>query len=55
VIGGAIMCHLTILGIDVLNDHGELFALAVTVEVCSAIVLFMHRREIPVIGKHLPF
>jgi len=55
VMGGAIMSHLTILGIDVMGDHGELFALAVTVALCSAIVLFLHRRSIPFIGKFLPF
>ena len=55
VMGGAIMSHLTVLGIDVMGDHGELFALAVTVALCSAIVLFLHRRDIPIIGKLLPF
>lgn len=55
VMGGAIISHLTVLGIDVMGDHGELFALAVTVALCSAIVLFLHRRDIPFIGKLLPF
>lgn len=55
VMGGAIMSHLTVLGIDVMGDHGELFGLAVTVAFCSAIVLFLHRRDIPFIGKLLPF
>jgi len=55
VMGGAIMSHLTVLGIDVMGDHGELFGLAVTVALCSAIVLFLHRRDIPFIGKLLPF
>jgi putative oxidoreductase len=55
VMGGAIMSHLTVLGIVVMDDHGELFGLALTVAVCSAIVLFLHRRDIPVIGKLLPF
>ncbi len=56
--GGAIMSHLTVLGITVPGfnggDHGELFALALTVAVCSAIVLFLHRGEIPFIGAKLP-
>lgn len=55
VMGGAIISHLTILGIDVMGDHGELFALALTVATCSAVVLFLHRREIPIVGKLLPF
>ena len=55
VMGGAIMSHLTVLGIDVMGDHGELFGLALTVAACSAGVLFIHRWEIPLIGKLLPF
>jgi putative oxidoreductase len=55
VMSGAIMSHLTVLGIDVMGDHGELFGLAVTVALCSAVVLFLHRREIPFLGKLLPF
>ena len=54
VMGGAIMSHLTVLGIDVMGDYGELFGLAVTVALCSAIVLFLHRRDVPFIGKLLP-
>jgi uncharacterized membrane protein YphA (DoxX/SURF4 family) len=53
VIGGAILSHLTVLGIEVQGDHGLLFGLAVTVAVCSAIVLFIYRRTIPVIGNLL--
>jgi len=55
VMGGAIMSHLTVLGIDVMGDHGELFSLALTVAICSGIILFLHRRDIPIIGKLLPF
>jgi uncharacterized membrane protein YphA (DoxX/SURF4 family) len=55
VMGGAILSHLTVLGIVVMDDHGELFGLAVTVALCSAIVLVVHRRDIPVVGKLLPF
>jgi hypothetical protein len=55
VMGGAIMSHLTVLGIVVMNDHGLLFGLALTVALCSAILLVIHRRSIPVIGKLLPF
>ena len=34
VIGGAIVSHLTLLGIEVQGDHGVLFALAIVVAVC---------------------
>ena len=55
VISGAIMSHLTKLGIKLekVDDHGELFALAVVVFVASATVLIMHRRELPVVGASL--
>ena len=49
-ISGAIMSHLTMLGIVVKDDGGLLFALAVTVFVLSAVVLLIHRRELPVLG-----
>lgn len=50
---GAILGHLTVLGIEVKGDGGLLFALAITVFVASAIVLLLHRTQIPVIGKRL--
>ena len=53
VISGAIFFHLTKLGIALpqVDDHGELFALAVIVFVCSAVVLIMHRDELPLVGR----
>lgn len=53
VISGAILSHLTKLGIALpaVGDHGELFALAVVVLVGSLLVLLMHRRELPWIGR----
>jgi hypothetical protein len=53
VIGGAIMSHLTVLGIVVMNDGGLLFILAVIVAVCSAVVLWIHRHAVPLIGARL--
>ena len=52
-ISGAIMSHLTMLGIVVKDDGGLLFALAVTVFVLSGVVLLIHRRELPVLGAAL--
>jgi uncharacterized membrane protein YphA (DoxX/SURF4 family) len=49
--GGAIMSHLTKLGIVVQNDGGLLFGLAVAVAVCNLITLVLHRRQIPYIVK----
>ena len=56
VISGAIMSHLTKLGIVVINsdgtsDGGLLFALAVAVFVGSLAILVLRRAEIPVIGS----
>lgn len=50
-ISGAIMSHLTMLGIVVKGDGGLLFGLAVTVFVLSGIVLLIHRRELPIVGQ----
>jgi uncharacterized membrane protein YphA (DoxX/SURF4 family) len=49
-ISGAIFSHLTMLGIEVKGDGGLLFGLAVTVFVLSALVLLIHRRELPIVG-----
>jgi uncharacterized membrane protein YphA (DoxX/SURF4 family) len=56
-ISGALFAHLTKLGIKLtaVGDNGELFALAVTVFVCSALVLVIRRRQIPVLGRVLFF
>ena len=49
-ISGAIFSHLTKLGIVVKDDGGLLFILAVVVFICSAIVLIIHRKAIPLVG-----
>ena len=51
VMTGAIGSHLTKLGIVVQNDGGLLFGLGLTVFACSAVVLVLRRREIPVLGS----
>src|SRR5438132_10153355 len=53
VMAGAILSHLTILGIEVQGDKGLLFALAVIVFVSSAVNLVLHRNAIPLIGRRL--
>lgn len=50
---GAIGSHLTKLGIVVMDDGGLLFGLAVAVFVGALTVLFIRRRDIPVIGARL--
>jgi len=51
VISGAIMAHLTKLGIVVLGDGGLLFGLALVVFFGSLGIIFIHRKDIPFIGK----
>src|SRR5712691_11166040 len=51
VMAGAILSHLTVLGIEVQGDKGLLFALALIVFVCSTVNLLLHRAEIPVVGR----
>jgi len=53
VMAGAILSHVTVLGIEVRSDKGLLFALALIVFVCSTVNLLLHRSEIPVIGRRL--
>src|SRR5271167_1174974 len=53
VMAGAILSHLTILGIEVQGDKGLLFGLALTVFLASGINLILHRSEIPFIGRKL--
>lgn len=51
VISGALFFHLTKLGIEIMNDGGQLFFYALVVFVSCLIILFFRRREIPVIGS----
>jgi hypothetical protein len=53
VMGGAIMSHLTKLGIVVQNDGGLLFGLAITVALCSLVTLALHRQQIPFVSQWL--
>lgn len=48
---GAILMHLTKLGIEVNEDGGVLFITAVITLILAVIVLFYHRKEIPILGK----
>lgn len=53
VIVGALAAHLGPLGIEVQGDGGLLFALACAVFLGSALVLWLRRGELPVIGARL--
>lgn len=47
---GAILSHLTVLGIEVQGDGGTLFVMALVVFAASLVVLWIRRRELPVVG-----
>ncbi len=49
---GAIMSHLTILGIEVKGDGGLLFALAVIVFISSLAVTALRRADLPIVGRY---
>src|ERR1051325_10384255 len=53
VITGAILSHLTVLGLEVQGDGGLLFGLAITVFAASAAILLLRRGEIPIVGLWL--
>ena len=47
IISGAILMHLTKIGIEVNNDGGILFVTACTIFILSLIILFYHKKDIP--------
>lgn len=55
IIGGAIMMHLTVLGIDIKGDGGVLFYTAVVTFFLAVLVLYFYRKDIPIVGKKLSF
>jgi uncharacterized membrane protein YphA (DoxX/SURF4 family) len=55
VIGGAIMMHLTQLGIQINNDGGVLFITALVTFILSLVILYKYKKDIPLIGKKLSF
>jgi uncharacterized membrane protein YphA (DoxX/SURF4 family) len=44
---GAIFSHLFVLGIEVKNDGGELFTLAIITLLCCIILIFQNKNKIP--------
>ena len=51
VISGALFFHLTKLGINVHDDGGKLFALALATFVCCLGVVFIERKQLPILNK----
>lgn len=51
IISGAVLMHLTILGIQINNDGGLLFFMALIVLILSAIIIWNERKNIPFFKK----
>jgi hypothetical protein len=47
IMAGAIASHLFVLGVEVKNDGGLLFGLALAAFVCCAMLAYQNKREIP--------
>lgn len=50
-LSGAVMMHLTQLGIEINNDGGTLFYMALGVLLLSLIILWNERKKIPILGN----
>ncbi len=53
IISGAVLMHLTQLGIEINNDGGKLFYMAFIVLILSILILWKQRKKIPLIGYKL--
>jgi hypothetical protein len=53
VISGAIISHLTIIGVEVMDDGGTLFILACVIFICCIYLLYLNRSKISVIAKYV--
>ncbi len=53
IMSGAIFSHLTVLGIEVKDDGGQLFAYALIVWMCSAIIIWIEKEKIMQLVKKL--
>lgn len=53
IIGGAIMMHITQLGIEINGDSGQLFYMAIMTFILSLAILIDQRKDIPIIGRRL--
>ncbi len=51
ILAGAIFFHLTKIGIEVQGDGGGLFYMGIATCILSLIILWQHRKAIPIIGK----
>jgi uncharacterized membrane protein YphA (DoxX/SURF4 family) len=52
VMAGALLFHVTILGIQVQGDHGQLFIYALLVFTCCLFLVILHRRKLMALVGH---
>ncbi|MFD1293622.1 DoxX family protein [Lutibacter holmesii] len=52
IISGAVFMHLTILGIEINEDQGKLFYMALSVLILSLIICWNQRKKIPFIKNY---
>jgi len=52
VISGALFMHLTTLDIEINKDGGILFYTAILTFILSATILFLYRKDVPLINNH---
>jgi len=50
---GAVLSHLVILGIESAGDGGLLFYLAITVLICCALLMYLHRKDAAAVIQRL--
>ena len=53
IISGAVLMHLTDLGIEIINDGGMLFYMALSVLLLSVFVVVKERKNIPFLGSKI--
>jgi putative oxidoreductase len=51
IISGALFFHITKLGINVNNDGGKLFGLALATFICCALLIWVERKKLPILNK----
>ena len=51
IMGGAIISHLTVLGVEVQNDGGLLFVYALLVFISCFYLVWIYRKKVPVLNK----
>ena len=52
IISGAVFMHLTILGIEINQDHGKLFYTALVILILSLIICWNQRKNIPIVKNY---